>query len=444
MSDNKSGLFVKYSEENESQLIQEWDDGSYDPFSDALNLYDVSSGKLNLALLSFSDFKIDYICLAKKGKRVVTSKHRVEFSSILNLSSLNIDAVVNRLESKNRRFFIDATKASTGIIPKSTWMAVLEAIKAERPRLAEEIDRLISLDHFSGFRISGEAANLLLQEREALGISLDIFTGNNKLRDHVLSEWAPSTSSLSNIDEEASTATLRSLPEEEPSFLNGISKRYLQEESTLQHDLFNWDNMPLIHTSGVSEFKQGDRKLEVIYANKNALEHTLGVDLIYYNQAFELFVLVQYKLMKEESGVMMYRPNAQLQDELARMDIFYTSNPFPSLITKDHEYRFNDDGFMLKLVPNVGLHPATGELIKGMYISREYMNFLIGPYGPKGPQGGNKITFDNAPRYLTNSEFSSNIKAGWIGFRGVQSEKLKEVIKIFMQTGRALLVAVES
>lgn len=42
------------------------------------------------------------------------------------------------------------------------------------------------------------------------------------------------------------------------------------------------------------------------------------------------------------------------------------------------------------------------------------MNFLISTAGPKGPCGGSQITFENAPRYLTNTEFSSLVHAGWV------------------------------
>jgi hypothetical protein len=39
----------------------------------------------------------------------------------------------------------------------------------------QDIDRLLSLRRYSGFRLEGKAADILLQEREALGISLASF-----------------------------------------------------------------------------------------------------------------------------------------------------------------------------------------------------------------------------------------------------------------------------
>ncbi|WP_171986149.1 hypothetical protein [Burkholderia cenocepacia] len=218
----------------------------------------------------------------------------------------------------------------------------------------------------------------------------------------------------------------------------------MQEESAIQHDLFNWPGMTSIHESGVSVFKQGNRSLNVLYANRNDLEHTLGVDLIYYNEFYGLFVLVQYKLMSEEGGGFVYRPDAQFASELERMDNFYKEIHSDDAIRSHADYRLSDDGFMMKMVPNRGLQPASGELVKGMYLPRKYVHYLLSPSGPKGPRGGVQITFEDAPRYLTNSQFSASVHDGWIGTRGAQSEALKKMIRNFYETGRAILIAVET
>jgi hypothetical protein len=260
---------------------------------------------------------------------------------------------------------VKASQGAGGVIPTATWDALIAAIKIDRPALTEDIDRLLSLLRYSGFRLDGQAADILLQEREALGISLDIFSGSNQLRDRVLREWAPHQDSIADVNEAEAKAQLTKLQTGRSSFIKGISQRYLQEESAIQHDLFNWPGMTPLHEGGVSVFEQGSRRLEVHYANRNALEHTLGVDLIYYSEPFERFVLIQYKLMRQEGNLVLYRPDAQLASELARMDHLYDSIRSNAAIQSHAQYRLNDDGFMLKLVPNQGLKPASGELIKG-------------------------------------------------------------------------------
>jgi len=204
--------------------------------------------------------------------------------------------------------------------------------------------------------------------------------------------------------------------------------------------------MSPLHEAGISVFYQGKRKLEVIYANKNKLEHTLGVDLIYYNEFFNSFVLIQYKLMIEskKEKKYIYRPNKQLKDELRRMDEFNEQFVSSADLKSHEDYRLNSDGFMLKLVPNYGLKVAAGELIKGMYLPRAYIDFLLGPKGPKGPKGGPIITFYNSPRYMTNTEFIQLVNRGWIGTQNLQSNALNELIKQFYESNKAVFIAYET
>ena len=61
--------------------------------------------------------------------------------------------------------------------------------------------------------------------------------------------------------------------------------------------------------------------LTVVMANRLSLEKQLGADLIYRNEAYNSFVLVQYKAMEHEAGTARVRlPNNQLEKELKRME----------------------------------------------------------------------------------------------------------------------------
>lgn len=444
MPQTPPGILVFFDEERRSDLLRERAEGEYAPFTDALSVRDWEIRSVSLALLCFSPDSIDFISIARKKDQVVTSKNRVEFSSLVSLNSIPIAALETHLNARLLPYFIRVSRGVGGLIPPATWDALLGAIRIERPQFSGEIDRLLSILKFSGFKLTGNAAEIMLQERDAVGIALDIFSGSNKLRERVLGEWAPKEDQISELNEAEKTAHLLSSPDSASSFLNGIPAEYIiQEESAIQHDLFNWPEMTPMHQAGVSVFKAGDRRLEVIYANRNDIEHTLGVDLLYYNEAYELFVLVQYKLMRNEGDVAVYRPDHQLREELRLMDEFSNQHSSSAPITAHEQYRLSADGFMLKLVPRKGLRPATGELIKGMYLTREYMHFLLGPHGPRGPAGGNQINFENTTRYMTNSQFTSLLNGGWIGTRGVQTEVIRAMIKQFYETGRALVVARE-
>lgn len=439
-----SGFIVNFDEIRRSDLLSErMGDPTYS-FSDALSVYDWELNEISIALLSFSSGTIDSISLAKKGRRVVTSKYRVEFSSITSLNELKIGDIEKHLGSSISRYFIRSSQGTGGRIPKETWKAVVSAIKIERPNVSSELDRLISLTKYAGVRLSGDGTDLLIQEREALGISLDIFSGGANLRSQVLSQWAPTDENVSNLNVDEKTATLQSVDRGLPSFLRGLPEKFRQEESAIQHDLMNWGGGTAIHLEGISSFEQGSRQLSIIYANRNTLEKTLGVDLIYFNDAYNQFVLVQYKLMKEESGIATYRPDKQFNEELQRMDQFYNRYQPDEQPENDAEFRTNPDGFFFKLVPNNGLIAASGELSKGMYLTRQYVHFLLGPSGPVGPRGGSLINFENAGRYMSNSEFISNVRLGRLGSFGTVSKSIAEVIRTYYETGRAVMIAKES
>jgi len=442
MAKNKAGFLVSFDEERKKQILGDLQSDIPLPFTDALSIRDWEIGKISVALLGFSEKTINYICLAKRGKTVVTAKQRIEFSSFVSLDSVQVGDVEQCLGSDVKKYFIRATSGVGGSFPAATWTALVHALKVLRPKLSTEIDRVLALQALSGITLIGTAAELATQEREALGIALDIFSGSNSLRDEVLSQWSPHEEAV-NVHKNGETGTLASTPQGS-SFMNGIPARYIQEESALQHDLFNWPGMTPIHNFGTSIFQKGTRYLEVVYANRNSLEATLGVDLIYYNTTFEMFALVQYKLMREENGEMMYRPDKNINEELARMNSIYQSTRDTNPIQKHSHFRLNDDGFFFKFIPNRGIRAASGELIKGMYCTREYVHFLLGAQGPRGPNGGIKVSFKDAPRYLTNSQFADSIHSGWIGSRSLQSQSIYSLIRSFYETGRAIIIARES
>lgn len=438
------GLIIHFDEDQRNDLLSE--ERINHRFSDALSVHDWELKQVQAVLLSFTGHTIDFIALATKGSRVVTGKSRVEFSDLIDLNSVHLSEIESLLSPNTKLHFMKSSTGRGGRLPEKTWTETIQAIKEIRKYLTSEIERLISLTEISKYRLRGEIAEIFTQEREALGAALDIFSGHNELRKEVLKSWAPKLGSVNNYDDDTMEADLNAPEDSSVSFLSGIPERYIQEESAIQHDLFNWENEKAsLHNMGVSKFEQGNRVLEVVYANKNPLEHTLGVDLIYYNKTFHSFVLVQYKLMKEKGNAegFYYRPDEQLEKEIARVDEFQDKVKINREILKHNEFRLNYDGFLYKLVPNKGLQAATEKLIAGMYITNNYMKFLLGSKGPKGERGGKLITFKNAPRYITNTEFSGMVNRGWIGTSSDQSDSLNQLIREFLTTGRAVMVAVE-
>lgn len=436
--DKKQGVLIQFPKVREKELIKHRDD-KIKNFSDAFDILNWKVKAKEISIISFSSKTFDYIALATKKQKVVTEKNKIEFSHIIDLKRIQIE------NSRNlKEFFIDERKINKEKLPFSVLEEILDIIKESRKYLIKDIERLITLQKFSNYTLIGSVAEQLLQEREAFASALDIFDSSTKLRNDALSSWIPNSKKITSISEEDKEASIELSKNESISFLDGI-ERTVQEETTIQHDLLNFDSsMAEEHNCGYSKFTLGDRKLNIIYANRTALEKEIGIDLIYYNERYNSFILVQYKLLKKERDIFLYRPDKQMQDELSRMNDFMLKYKNNVSITKNKEYRLNDDGFIFKFVENKGIKIASSELIKGLYITREYMNFIESNNSTKGVRGGTIISTKHTPRYLTNSEFTMLMNGGFLGTREIQSKVLKDLIESYFKTGKALLLAIET
>lgn len=82
-----TGLLVRFDEGRRADLIRDRPIEE-ESFTDTLSVSDWPLKQIDVALLGFTESTIDYICLARKGRRVATLKNRVEFSEIIPLDAL--------------------------------------------------------------------------------------------------------------------------------------------------------------------------------------------------------------------------------------------------------------------------------------------------------------------------------------------------------------------
>ena len=199
------GLLVFFDEEQRNELLKAGQDAGIESFTDALTIPDLAIRTSRVAALSFSETTLDFLSLVTKGKQVVTSKSRVEFSELLDLKEISFNEISFRLKENLHQYFVRSSSGRGKRIPQKTWEKLIDIIKILRPHLAGDIDRLETLGLYSGFHLTGNDADYLLQQREALGTALDIFSGSSKLRSQVLRGWAPPTDSITNINEKTET-----------------------------------------------------------------------------------------------------------------------------------------------------------------------------------------------------------------------------------------------
>ena len=183
--------------------------------------------------------------------------------------------------------------------------------------------------------------------------------------------------------------------------------------------------------------------MTVIMANKRPLESQTGVDLIYFHETYRSFVMVQYKAMKQENGERTYRwrDEGQLTREIGRMKAILSDLKSSPVKSSPKDYRFSDNPFFLKFCPREAFQPDATSMYPGLYLPLDLWERLRRSGKLRGPRGGNLLTYTNAQRWLSNTEFIHLVSKSWVGTSASQSEILESLIQTVVETGRTVVFA---
>jgi hypothetical protein len=229
--------------------------------------------------------------------------------------------------------------------------------------------------------------------------------------------------------------------------LDGLPEARVREDPMIVNDMMQVPGFDLLRSIpvGACVFQSDRVRLTLVLANRLPLEEQLGADLVYYNETYKAVIIVQYKVMERDGEGALFRlPNAQLANEISRMDgaLVAIHNCHPN----DHRdgFRFSDNPFFLKLCPRLIFNPDDKGLTPGMYLPLDYWRLIEADDTLKGPNGGRQITFGNVGRYLDNTEFIALVTNAWVGTTAQQSQILTAAIRNIVQSGRALTLAVKT
>ena len=237
-------------------------------------------------------------------------------------------------------------------LPDAAWKKLWNAIKKIRPDQAKKLERLENLCVMNQNDYSQESYDIVAMEKDAVGLCLDIFGSDRK---QISSLWTP--------QQDNSPAP----------FLKNLENANIIEDNMIQHDqnIFGDWAFDKRNQVGAVEFKKDNHKLTILNVNRTSIEHTLGVDLVYYNHTYTAFVMVQYKRMEIEkdnksgSNNAIYRfADPSYHAEFKRMQDYLDNMPKYSSenIT---EFRLYHNPFFFKLCPKIIFEPLSNELIKG-------------------------------------------------------------------------------
>jgi hypothetical protein len=219
---------------------------------------------------------------------------------------------------------------------------------------------------------------------------------------------------------------------------SSLSRVEVMEDAVIEHDARSSPGFKLVGSdlTGRAVFEKAGETLEVITANRRPLERCLGVDLIYFNKTKQNIVMLQYKMLNPlQAGDWIYRPDAQLNKEIGRMDKFLKAHA-PSA----NEYRMNPSVFYLKFVKNNALI-SSGAIITPL----DHFKKLRADRSMKGPRNGLRVSYKSLNgRYLRQAPFFDLIRAGYIGAYAKTTRELMSLIAAILGGNHAVVTAIQS
>jgi hypothetical protein len=367
---------------------------------------------------------ITHIGLGKRGVRAGTDLRRLNMQDIVELKKpISAIEIANTTGSRVRSHLINKINIG-GLFSPRCFEEFLSTF------LKESTDTIPLLDKYSQSRqlrilkLPKNVRKSLAEQKEAVLTAMNI-AGIDKDN---LQGW--------DYDE----------AENPSSFLDGITQVRLREDSMIINDLSNIPGFDLIRSTKYSSsvFENNNTRLTVLLANRLPLEELLGTDLIYLNEDFKCFIMVQYKTMEKEGSKFVFRlPNLQFSEEISRMDSIIQSIKSTNGDGRINDYRFNENPFFVKICPRLEFDPDNVGLSAGMYIPLDYIKMLENDKCIEGERGGKAISYDNIGRYLDNTGFKTIIEGGWIGTNQNQFLLIKKIIKDILENGKAAVFAIK-
>ncbi|MDH4120351.1 MAG: hypothetical protein OEV94_01420 [Deltaproteobacteria bacterium] len=218
----------------------------------------------------------------------------------------------------------------------------------------------------------------------------------------------------------------------------GLIGTYLYEDNVVHHDATQLPGFDKIShdVTGRAVFRKDGEQLVIYTANKLPLERLLGVDLIYINETRGNIIMLQYKMLEEDkqdsdNPDWLFRPNQQLRDEIARMQI-------PDFEGSLSDYRLSRNPFFFKFVRR----KISGNTHKSFLVSLDHLNHILSAPEAKGPKGGVRISYNALDgTYLREADMLGLIRSGYIGTHKAETAELATIIEAVAKGNKAVVLA---
>lgn len=402
--------------------------GEARPFTEPVPAFNRNKGSPLFTLIVDDRNRIVRFAVGHKSFPAGTGLRQLQLTSVASVTPFPARVLSSRVPARHQKR-VRTGSSVMGLLPEGASRAVLEHLVVKYPearrvvREAHESSRnaLTALPEKQQFRIQ--------QERDAAFTAMLIAGMDRKV--HLREQQEPIAG--------------------DRWFLNFVAETRLREDAMLTNDLGSFPGFRTIkkHVSGAVRFEQNGVRLTVVLVNRQPLEELTGTDLIYYNETFNSFVMVQYKALEHDRDDHVFRlPNEGLAEEVSRMEKFWTElGHVKAAGTSPADFRLNRNPFFLKFCPRIVQQVTSTDLVPGMYFPLEHWLKLQSSDILNGPRGGRALRlnktppFTNAERYLNNTEFATLVSNAWVGTSIDQSKLLERVIQSTLEKGRSVTLA---
>ena len=378
-----------------------------------------------IVLVSFDGSSVHAIgCMRHKRRKVANYKWHVTIDELEILDDPLAFGALEEVVSSRSAQALNAARTPPGSqLTKGAADDVLNGLVQLRPTLRGRIDYLIKITSpVAPKRRIVDREPIVAYERDASGLALEL-AGLHDARTELLREWDGT--------------------EDEP-FLRSTTGYTVLEDRALEHDARVFGDWALVKSSvvGVARFESRGRRVTIVNANRAGLEKALGVDLIYYTQEYNAYILVQYKRwLNDDAAQWTFRPDKQFDAEVARMRKLFLG---VTAAVEPSDYRFDERCCFLKLCAPRTPDAFSSDLVRGAYLPLEYWDVLETSGSLAGSRGGRVLTHATVSRYLTNTDFINLVRSSWVGSRGVTSRHIESVVAAGLESNRSLILAVST
>jgi hypothetical protein len=426
------GYILRVPASRRELLLEEARDGGSfyrsKPFvSEPVPSFDHSRRAPLAVFASFEDGFISHIADGRKGQSAGTYLVRLNLEDLQPLKRpVAFDEFLSATD-KRVRHHLKRRMEQGGILPPKSLGAFVDRITELDSSIGLRLARFSAHRARALRRLEPRARDNLAYQKEALGLALEIA---GLPRDELLT-WQPSDS-------------------EQQSFLDGLPGAQVREDVMLLSDFSTVPGFQpegeVTHYSSKLFSSELDPKvrLTVIMANRLPLEQQTGADLIYFNEAYRSFVMVQYKAMENRDGETEFRWQAKDQfcGEIARMETVLAELRKLASGGDPDGFRFNENPFFLKFCSRIVFNPDDKGLFKGIYLPLDLWKRADAAGRFAGRRGGKVLTYKNVGRRINNSEFVTLVAGSWVGTSIEQSAFLGNLIRKVLETGKTVTIAI--